>query len=121
MFPRFAAIIALFLVTSPALADPAMDHSMAQTRDLLESCTSPASTLRAMCLGYLAAVSDDIDRDHVMPGNKLICRPRPVELEIYRRAFVEFATAAPDYRERSSFDAVKAALARRWPCPGAAK
>lgn len=114
---KLAAGVVSLTAAMAASASPTTDHALALSRDLVESCESPSTALRTMCLGYLAAISDDIERDQLVPGNKLICRPRRVELEIYRQAYVAFAKENPQYRERSSFEAVKAAFAQKWPCP----
>ena len=116
-----AAAVAAPLAAPVAWAGLPTDHSLARSGDLAEACASNVPALRAMCTGYLAAVSDDIERDRSVPRNTVICTPPGLELEVYRLAFVTFAAAHPDYRDRSSFDTVKAALAHRWPCPAGSK
>lgn len=101
-------------VPLPASADQ-LDHSLAQGELLQQSCSSEALALRAMCLGYLAAVADDLDRDQRVGGPR-ICAPHPVNLDAYRLAFLGFAQSNPAQLEQPSFDLVKKALVQAWPC-----
>ena len=105
------------LATAPAGAEP-LDHSLTDGRQLAESCRSSASTARAMCLGYLAAVADDIrhhQREH--EGRPIACLPPGMSLELYREAWLALAAAQPDILAQKSLAGVKAALGARWPCP----
>ena len=110
--------VGFVMATQAALADHA-NHSLAGTQDLLASCKSDAPTLRAMCLGYLAAMSDEVLREQAGAGaRQTLCAPEIVDLDAYRRAFIAFAEKAPVVLEGHSYEAVKAALRARWPCPG---
>ena len=109
-------LLAVGLGAPGVRADP-MDHSLAQGRQLVESCRSSASTFRAMCLGYLAAVADDarIGQASELPGSAT-CLPPFTNLELYREAYLAFVGSNPDVLSMRSFEAVKAALSARWPC-----
>lgn len=109
------SLAAIAAVAGPAAADP-VDHSLAQGELLRQSCSSDALALRAMCLGYLAAVADDLESDHAVDHPR-ICAPRPINLDAYRLAFLGFARANPTKLVQPSFELVKAALVQAWPCP----
>lgn len=112
---RLAVLLALGLAI-PAHANPD-DHSLAKNEWLLESCQSRSATLRAMCLGYFAAVVDDLRFDHANVFNdKAICLPPLVNLEQYRSAYVDYVWDKPDLLQGRSYPTVKAAFATRWPC-----
>ena len=102
-----------------ARAQATSEHSLAQGRQLLESCQSSASTVRAMCLGYLAAITDDIwHHEAAGPASeRSACLPPATSVEAYREVFVAFATTHPETLEKPSLPVVKTALATRWPCP----
>ena len=80
-----AVTLALTVSASTLAANP-MDHALADARQLMESCESPSPMLRAMCLGYLAAVSDEVKTESEQPDG------------------------------RPAFGVVRASFARRWPC-----
>lgn len=109
-------LLAVGLDASAARADP-MEHSLAQGQQLVDSCRSSASTFRAMCLGYLAAVIDEarLDRLPARPGLST-CLPPFTNLELYREAYMAFVGTNPEVLAMRSFEAVKAALAARFPC-----
>ena len=107
-------VAATAAISTLAIADQ-LDHSLAQGELLQQSCSSEALALRAMCLGYLAAVADDLDHDQ-RAGERRICAPRPVNLDAYRLAFLGFVRANPTKLGQPSFELVKAALAEAWPC-----
>ena len=101
-----------------AVADNA-SHSLTGSRRLIESCQSSASTVRALCLGYLAAVADDLQH-HETAGPALersACLPPTTSVEVYRETFLAFAATHPEAKEKPSLPVVKMALAARWPCP----
>ena len=109
-------LLAVGLEASAALADP-MEHSLAQGQQLVDSCRSNASTFRAMCLGYLAAVINEARLDPAVPPPEPgTCLPAFTNLEHYREAYLAFVGSKPEVLAMRSFDAVKAALAARWPC-----
>ena len=99
----------------PAHAD-ALNHSLAEGQLLLSSCASDSLPLRAMCLGYLAAVADGLSAER-QDVARSVCPPTLVNLDAYRRAFIAFVERRPETLSRPSLDAVKAALATQWPCP----
>jgi hypothetical protein len=101
-----------------ALAQPASNHSLADAQLLLESCRSEAPTLRAMCLGYLAAISDGLRHDHAT-GNirDPLCPPAIVSLDAYRQAFIGFVTAQPARPANlPAAEAVRSAFLNSWTC-----
>lgn len=108
------ALAATAALPALAAADQ-LDHSLAQGELLQQSCSSEALALRAMCLGYLAAVADDLDRDQ-RAGERSMCAPHPVNLDDYRLAFLGFVRSNPAKLGQPSFDLVKAALTETWPC-----
>ena len=110
-------LLVLGLAAAPLHAQPA-EHSLTDGRQLADSCRSSASTVRAMCLAYLAAVADDIrhhQREH--DGPPIACLPPDTSLELYREALLAFAAARPEILAQKALAGVKAALAARWPCP----
>lgn len=107
-------LVATAAIPAASVADQ-LDHSLAQGELLQQSCSSEALALRAMCLGYLAAVADDLDRDQ-RPGERRMCAPHPVNLDAYRLAFLGFAQTNPAKLAQPSFELVKMALAEAWPC-----
>ncbi len=108
-------LLALGLV-SPARSNP-MEHSLTSSGRLLESCQSLSPALRAMCLGYLAAIIDDLKFDHANAvDGKALCLPPLVNLDLYRDAYVGFVKARPELLADPSYRTVKAALAATWPC-----
>ena len=108
------SVSSALVAASVALADT-RDHSLAEGQLLLQSCESQAPTLRAMCLGYLAAVADDVRRS-MQQGDPAACLPAVTNLEAYRVAFIGFARAQPGAASRPSFDLARDALATQWPC-----
>ena len=109
-------LLAVGLHAPATRADP-MEHSLAQGQQLVDSCRSSAATFRAMCLGYLAAVIDEARLDRLpAPPGPATCLPPFTNLELYREAYMAFVGANPEMLAMRSFDAVKAALAARWPC-----
>ncbi len=101
-----------------AFADHA-NHPLASAPGLLTSCTSDAPALRAMCLGYLAAISDATLREQESGREKRVfCAPAVVNLDAYRHSFVELTARTPAVLDWHSYEAVKAALQADWPCPG---
>lgn len=108
------SVAAIAAISAPAVADQP-EHSLAQGELLRQSCSSDALALRAMCLGYLAAVADDLDRDQHTGGPRM-CAPQPVNLDSYRLAFLGFARTNPTMLGQPSFDLVKTALVQAWPC-----
>ena len=111
-----ALLVAAGLVACPVHATP-VDHSLSEGRQLAESCRSSGATARAMCLGYLAAIADDVRHQQATDqGQASPCLPPGTTLELYREAWLTYAAANPEILSRRSFPAVKAALAARWPC-----
>lgn len=105
------------LANQAVLADHA-NHSLASVRGLLTSCQSDSPTLRAMCLGYLAAISDAALREQESGREqRVFCVPAVVNLDAYRRSFVEFTAKTPAVLDGHSYEAVKAAFQAEWPCP----
>ena len=111
LYRTFAVFLALVLA-GPAQATPG-DHSLTDSQQLLQSCQSLSPTYRAMCLGYLAAIADDLRSDH---PSKTICMPRLADLNEYRTAFIAFVEEKPELLPAPSYRSVKAALAASWPC-----
>lgn len=112
-----AALLGLSLsaiAASIAVAD-VRDHSLAEGQVLLQNCESQASTLRAMCLGYLAAIADDVRRSG-RQDEAAACLPAFVDLDVYRTAVIGFARTRSGAGPRPSFDLVQEALASTWPC-----
>lgn len=110
-------VLAVGLAAAPLHAQP-VEHSLTDGHQLADSCRSSASTVRAMCLGYLAAVADDT-RHHQRERDSrpIACLPSDTSLELYREAWLAFAAAQPDILAHKALAGVKAALAARWPCP----
>lgn len=103
-------------MSTAALADH-VNHSLAGARRLVVDCRSDAPALRAMCLGYLAAISDGIARHQkIGSSSRTVCAPQDPDLEAYRRALLDYVAKTPDVMEGHSFEAVKAALEAQWPC-----
>ncbi|MCA0303192.1 MAG: hypothetical protein LCH95_12385 [Proteobacteria bacterium] len=101
-----------------AVADNA-SHSLTGSRQLIESCQSNASTVRALCLGYLAAVADDV-RHHEAEGpggERIACLPPSPTIDQFRDAFLTFVAAHPEAASQRALQTVKAAMAAHWPCP----
>lgn len=110
------AAAVLFEVAPASVHADQLNHSLAEGQLLLSSCASDSLPLRAMCLGYLAAVADGLSEQR-RDGAPSICPPSMVDLDAYRRAFIAFVERRPEALSRPSIDAVKAALATQWPCP----
>ena len=107
-------VLAIGALPGPSVAD-SLNHSLAEGQLLQQSCASQALALRAMCLGYLAAVADDVEHDQ-RAGQRSICIPALVNLDAFRLAFLGFLKDHPEQADRPSFGLVKAALAQAWPC-----
>lgn len=115
--PGFALLLSLVVTSVPANAGPPQ-HWLADATQLLASCNSDTVALRAMCLGYVGAISDGIARHQtIRSSNRTVCIPADVNLEAYRNAFLEFMGKQPDAMQWQSFEAVKAAQEAKWPCP----
>lgn len=109
--------VACVFANQVAFADHA-NHSLASARGLLTSCLSDSPTLRAMCLGYLAAISDAALREQESGRERrVLCVPTVVNLDAYRRSFIEFMAKTPAVFDGHSYEAVKSALQAEWPCP----
>lgn len=101
-----------------ALAQPTSNHSLSSAQLLLENCHSEAPTFRAMCLGYLAAISDEM-RHGLAAGTvrEPLCPPAFVSLEAYRQAFIGFTMGTPGRPATGpAAEAVRAAFADAWTC-----
>lgn len=86
-------------------------------RLLVDDCQSEKPALRAMCLGYLAAIADGVARHQkIGSSNRTVCAPQDVDLEAYRLALLQYVSKNPTASEGHSFEAVKAALEAEWPC-----
>jgi len=107
-------VLAVGLAAAPLHAQP-VEHSLTDGRQLADSCRSSASTLRAMCLGYLAAIADDVRRSG-RQDETAACLPAFVDLDVYRTAVIGFARTRSGAGPRPSFDLVQEALASTWPC-----
>ena len=112
------ASFACCVVPGVALAQPTSSHSLSEAQLLLESCQSDAPTLRAMCLGYLAAISDEVRRG-LAAGTIVdpVCPPAVVSLEAYRQAYIGFLAARPgQLHGRPAAETVRASYLAAWAC-----
>ncbi len=114
----FVAAACCVVSGATALAQPTANHSLSETHLLLESCQSEAPTFRAMCLGYLAAISDEVRRSLSTGSNRpSLCPPAFVSLEAYRQAFIGFAKGQPDKPATGpAAEAARAAFIDAWTC-----
>ena len=109
-------IISLCIVSMPARADH-VKHSLATTPRLIADCKSDVPALRAMCIGYLAAIADGVARHQkIGSAKRTVCVPENVDIEAFRGAFLQFVTKNPTTTDGHSFEAVQAALEAEWPC-----
>ena len=111
---KILAIASLLLLAAlPVRAD----HSLAGARTLLTYCGADVTALRAMCIGYLAAIADGVARHQKLGAAKrTICVPQSVDLEAYRSSLLQYLATTPAAADGQSFEAIKAALEAEWPC-----
>ena len=114
LVPLFS--IALATLSEPARADH-VGHTLATAPRLIADCRSDVPTLRAMCLGYLAAIADGVARHQkIGSAGRTVCVPATVDMEAYRGALLEYVARNPT-TDGHSFEMVRAALEAAWPCP----
>ena len=110
------ALLGFAVLSAPAFADH-VDHSLATAKRLAADCKDDVPALRAMCIGYLAAIADGIARHQQMGVvNRTVCVPTDVTVEAFRGAFLQYMATNPKAIEEHSFEAVLAALQAKWPC-----
>ena len=112
-------IVALLAFAGDAAFADHANHTLANARSLAADCQSDQATLRAMCIGYLAAISDGVEQHQkVGVAKRSVCVPRNVDLEAYRLALLQYVAKTPSAIEGHSFEVVQAALMAGWPCSG---
>ena len=110
------ATASLAALAAPATADH-RKHTFTVSAALLRDCQSDAPALRAMCLGYLAAIADSAELQQIAgETRRRICDPATVSLEDYRLAVIGFLQANPALTRQPSAEVVRAAYAAAWPC-----
>lgn len=112
-----AVVMGVALVSTPILADH-VQHSLAIALRLVADCKSDVPALRAMCVGYLAAIADGVARHQKLGSAKrTVCVPENVDIEAFRGVFLKFVGKNPPAADGHSFETVQAALEAEWPCP----
>jgi hypothetical protein len=113
-----ASLLALALAAQPA-PQPALTLGYLEARDLLARCT--VSSGQDYCFGYIAAVYDSIRAYESWLSLKEVCVPAGTPQGELKMAVVEHFRANPDSLTNSAASVVVIALAKRFPCSGAAR
>lgn len=107
------SFIGLLLLCSTATAQGGTVRSLASGLTLLSACTSEMDAAASLCNGYLTGL---IDAEHLQPGRRPLCLPRPVRVHSAREAFVTWGESHPEDLDRAAAAVVREALEARWPC-----
>ena len=106
-----AAILSccLWLGSLPAFADPSITGHR-----LLNWCRSEQATpLWMLCLGYVAGVSDHLER---VEGAGRYCPPEGISDEEEREIVVAFLDENEELRRNSALDLIVESLRKAYPC-----
>lgn len=105
------ATAALALLAASGRADAAL----VSARDLAAACAGDAAA-KAMCNGYLMAVTDGVLQRESRGGNRKMCVPDNVTVDQVRDSVTHYGGKAAD--APTGIRLVIAAMRATWPCAG---